>query len=497
MAFPPSGITAGVGALHPQYFNGHSDTVYSAKFSPDGRRVVTASFDRTALIWDARTGQKVAHLYGHNGPVTSAAFSPDGQYVVTASFDKTARVWDAETGIEIGQLQGHKGIVLSAVFSPDGQGVATASQDTTGLVWDATARYQLIRLHQERGEAISLGHNGDFAIDVSINPPTWNMESAVRIWDARTGDEVAKLQSPRSLAAISNGGQHAVTAYGKTAWVWDVKTGQKLSPIQGHEDTINSVNFSWDGQRVVTTSQDKTARIWDTSTGHEIVTFKEHEGAVYFGEFSPDGRRVVTGGYDKTARVWSADTGQEAVRLKGHLDAVQKVAFSLDGQRVMTGGMDGTYVWDLETGREATLPSLPWQGQPGAFSPDGRHVVLLLGKDGAGVWDVATGVQVAQLGGHTGLVTAAVFSPDGQHVITASSNTLRVWYISWLVQSDSQALIKAVCDEKLSGVGASILNSSDVAVSPVITHWKGEDVCAFPSFLDQISWAVGLRNSPK
>ena len=77
---------------------GHDDQVRRAAFSRDGKRVVTASHDRTARVWDAATGQAIAVLRGHDGEVTSAAFSPDGARVVTASEDRTARVWDAATG---------------------------------------------------------------------------------------------------------------------------------------------------------------------------------------------------------------------------------------------------------------------------------------------------------------------------------------------------------------------------------------------------------------
>ena len=81
----------------------------SAAFSPDGSRIVTASRDKTARIWDAASAKEIAVLRGHEGAVNSAAFSPDGSRIVTASEDKTARIWDAASGKEIAVLRGHDG----------------------------------------------------------------------------------------------------------------------------------------------------------------------------------------------------------------------------------------------------------------------------------------------------------------------------------------------------------------------------------------------------
>jgi WD40 repeat protein len=109
--------------------------VNRAVFSPDGSRIVTASFDNTARLWDAATGAALATLSGHTDRVYSAAFSPDGSRVVTASADHTARVWDATTGAALATLAGHAGQVVDAAFSADGSRVVTASLDRSARVW--------------------------------------------------------------------------------------------------------------------------------------------------------------------------------------------------------------------------------------------------------------------------------------------------------------------------------------------------------------------------
>lgn len=223
-AFPgvtitPAGRAAGLRIRPLARLQGHESDVWSAAFSPDGARIVTASGDDTARVWDAATGAEIARLQGHEFRVRSADFSPDGSRVVTASWDRTARVWDAANGAEIARLQGDESTLFSAAFSPDGARIVTAS-------WDATAR----------------------------------------VWDAATGSGLARLQGHREKvieAAFSPDGARIVTAsWDYTARVWDAATGAELARLQGHKGGVTSVAFGPDGTRIVTASLDKTARVW-------------------------------------------------------------------------------------------------------------------------------------------------------------------------------------------------------------------------------------------
>ena len=96
---------------------------------------MTTSSDNTAKIWDAQTRKIIADLPGHTKSINSTAFSPDGNKIVTASNDKTAKIWDAQTGKLIPNLEGHTRYVNSAAFSPDGNKIVTASNDNTAKIW--------------------------------------------------------------------------------------------------------------------------------------------------------------------------------------------------------------------------------------------------------------------------------------------------------------------------------------------------------------------------
>src|SRR5262249_3399977 len=118
---------------------GHEDTVSRARFSPDGNRVLTASYDKTARIWDAKAGEQIAVFRGHKAQVVSAEFSPDGKLVVTGSADRTAQIWDVGSHSSIAVLQ-HNSEVSEATFSPDGHRLLTAAGDGRLRIWDVETK---------------------------------------------------------------------------------------------------------------------------------------------------------------------------------------------------------------------------------------------------------------------------------------------------------------------------------------------------------------------
>jgi eukaryotic-like serine/threonine-protein kinase len=119
-------------------YRGHSSSVDAVAWSPDSGRIASASGDRTVQVWDASTGGNVLTYRGHSIEVHSVAWSPDGGRIASASFDYTARVWDASTGENVLTYRGHSNAVFAAAWSPDGKRIASASLDRTVQVWQAS-----------------------------------------------------------------------------------------------------------------------------------------------------------------------------------------------------------------------------------------------------------------------------------------------------------------------------------------------------------------------
>jgi len=290
--------------------SGHQSWVRSAIFSPDGKRVVTASDDSTARVWDAVTGEQIQSLAGHQDWVRSVAFSPDGRLILTASDDRSVRVWDIAAGKPVGRLSGHSDWVNSAVFSPDGSRILTASDDKSARVWDTLTGAMVVQLsgHRESVFDAAFSSDGRFIVTASY-------DGTAKVWDASAGEEVLHLLGHGLVvyrAAFSPDGKRIVTAsVDSTARVWDAETGEEVLRLSGHKNAVRSCAFSPDGTRIVTASTDGTARIWDASTGSELVRLPGHAGEIFCAAFSPDGARVVTASDDRTARIWFLD----AVRI--------------------------------------------------------------------------------------------------------------------------------------------------------------------------------------
>src|SRR5262249_10341217 len=113
------------------------DAVQSAEFSQDGSRVLTASYDGTARIWDTLSGRELLAVKDTAGILFHSSFTPNGKKTVTAGTSRIAKVWDAQTGRLLASLIGHRGWLWSARFSPNGEKIVTASEDRTARVWNA------------------------------------------------------------------------------------------------------------------------------------------------------------------------------------------------------------------------------------------------------------------------------------------------------------------------------------------------------------------------
>jgi hypothetical protein len=171
---------------------GHTNSVISVAYSPDGKRIVTGSADKTAKVWDAATGRELLTLKGHADAVYSVIFSPDGKRIVTGSEDHTAKIWDAASGRELLTLKGHSGFVNSVAYSPDGKRIVTGSQDNTAKVWDTTTFQELLTLngHDNAVTSVAFSADGKRLVTGSM------MDHTAILWFSDAADAALAFKQP-------------------------------------------------------------------------------------------------------------------------------------------------------------------------------------------------------------------------------------------------------------------------------------------------------------
>jgi S1-C subfamily serine protease len=296
-------------------FEGHTDSVNSVAFSPDGLLIASGSHDGTVRLWDVQTGTEMRRIEAHRKAYTgvlSVAYSPDGRSIASGDHDGTVQLWDVQTGKEIRRLEGHTDSVVSVTFSPDGRRIASGGWDETVRLWDVETGKEIRRLER------------DIDVHRKARPP----DSAYNV----VANSVAF--SPDSRLIVSNGIPGIVL-------LWDVQTGKETRRFKGHTDIVRSVAFSPDGRRIASGGVDRTVLLWDVQTGEEIWRLSPYTFEVYSVAFSSDGRWIASGGADRTVRLWDVQTGKQIRRLEAHTGFVYTVAFSPNGPWIASGSSKG------------------------------------------------------------------------------------------------------------------------------------------------------------
>ena len=327
--------------------SGHTAILFDSEFSPDGTKVVTASVDKTAKIWDVTNGDLLFTLSGHTSNVESAEFSGDNTKVVTASYDKTAKIWDVSNGNLLFTLAGHTDLLNDAKFSPDNTKVVTASEDNTAKIWGVSNGNLLFTLAGHT----SLVYRSEFSPD-GTKVVTASFDDDAKIWDVSNGNLLFTLSGHTGSifeAKFSPDGTKVVTAsVDNSAKIWDVSNGNLLFTLAGHTGSVFYSEFSPDNTKVVTSSDDKTAKIWDVSNGNILFTLT-HAQVVNTAKFSPDGTKVVTSCDDNSAKIWDVSNGKLLNTLTGHNNYVIDAEFTPDNTKVVTASFDNTAkIWKAE-----------------------------------------------------------------------------------------------------------------------------------------------------
>ncbi len=387
---------------------GHKGAVYLTSFSPNGRLLATASYDRTVRLWDVKDRSRPKPLgkplTGHKSWVSSAVFSPDGNTLASASDDGTIRLWNVRDPrhprLLGAPLTGHGGAIYLVAFSPDGRTLASANDDHAVRLWNVK--------DPSRPKALGTltGHT-----------------AAVR--------SVAFSPDGQTLAAGGDNG---------TIRLWDMADPRRPKPtgkaLTGHTSTVHSVAFSPDGRTLASGGSDNNVRLWNVTDPHRAkplgTPLTGHTGPVWSVAFNPDGSMLAAASADSTASLWNvsdpAHPAQVGEPLTGSSGEMYALGFSPDGRSLATGSGDNKVrLW--------SIPTSDMIGRMGEFRPDGKVLATAAGDDKIRLWNVKRPDRPASVSkpfsSGKGEVRAMAFSPDGHTLaVLTANNSVQLWNVT-------------------------------------------------------------------
>ena len=456
---------------------GHTESIWSLSFSPDGTLLASGSDDGTVKLWDVAPTENIATFVGHRDAITSVSFSPNGTLLASGAWDGIVKVWDVATQQNIATLVAFDHTLLTGLFSgwftpvtfsPDGTLLAYGAlditkQESTIQLWDVATQQNIATIQT---------HTFDGIASIDFSPDGKKIVSKtlvdIKLWDVTTHEYISTLfeGDPDILASALFSPDGTLIAssilegtdedYIRIRLVlWDVETGKQIASMLGHTEFISSLSFSSDGTTLASSSEG-VVKLWDIAeaklahpshlvkiSGEAqhgwlgvplpkplIVEVRDQYGNPFPGaqvKFTVTGGGGKLNGQSKVKRVTTDANGKAAISLTlGHA-TVNSVEASLHG----TGFVVNPWVrfnilvstYDVTTleGHSQDVTSV-------TFSPDGTLLATGSDDDTVKLWDMETKTNILTLEGHRGDVTSVSFSPDGKLLASGSDDdTVRLW----------------------------------------------------------------------
>lgn len=292
--------------------SGHSNSVASVAYNPDGQILASGSYDNTIKLWNLTKNKEIRTFKGHSAWVAAVAITPNNKSLVSGSYDNTIKLWNLVNGEQIRTFKGHSDSIETLLVTKDGKTIISGSFDSTIKMWNLENGEETRTLSGHSSKVSSIAISPDSKILVSGSD-----DRNIKIWDLTTGELIRTLEAHKgkvsSVAISPDGKTFASGSYDRTIKLWNLATGEEIRSFEGHSNWVSCLAISSDGNILASGSGDRTIKLWSLVTGEEIETLKGHSGYITSLSFSPKiGRENIPSKQtlsssamgDNTIKVW-------------------------------------------------------------------------------------------------------------------------------------------------------------------------------------------------
>lgn len=407
---------------------GHIAALNGAKYSSDGKRLVTCSYDGTLKMWDAMSGKCLKTFIGHKYWVMEVDFCANEDNIISYSLDGTVKIWNVSSGeivrsFEVERLNGKSD--FGFWLSPNKRLLIMRVKGVLSL-YDASS-FEQIKPFKETEMWCELCWYPD---NKWLSVYTYNNElirvnvyTNQRLFIAKNNDDASLVRM-----SVDPKGELVAGAFGYDnrpgyAAVWDVKTGRRVLKLQGEENWVNGVTFSSDSKKIVTTSMDGPVRIWDASSGACLDIMKGHPFASGSPLFSPDGKCIVTESADATARFWDVPGIRDSMGLFLVGQKYRSAAYIKEGKELLVASYDSLCLYDVvnKVWKETLYKHDSIMGAD--VSPKGDVISLRLANKNFVLLDMST-KKARMLQNIKEAPYSVSFTPDGKYLVFATEDSV-------------------------------------------------------------------------
>lgn len=431
---------------------GHEAVVKTARFTLDGKYLLSGSRDKTIKMWETSTRREVKSFKGHLSTINDLEISNNGKLFITSSADRTAKVWDIKSGELLFSTPADRDYMTTVAFSADDKLIATGGYEPKVKIWDYKKNELIKEIDSDPDRGLGYGINLDFSPDGKLlaigednkklsvySTITWDTVYTVKIEGGSCGGcatFTAFTHDSRYVVRATNNGIVAI---------YDAATGKRKIKISDKVEDIRAVSFNKDDSRLMAATE-KVIYQWDMKDGSLYMDFYPDVKEVNDASYSPDGSQIVVSGNDNKATLWSAENGDKIGEFSGILQEVDKgginydpdnywqshlakyvrlksrIVLTKDGKQLIRGKFGKlAKKWDLKSGEE----KVEYRGHDKAvlsvaLNNDGTRLITGDGDGKVIVWDADTGDSLMGFDRHRGPVWDIQFSHDQQKMVTVS-----------------------------------------------------------------------------